>query len=62
MTPFEEYRKLEQELLGCRKKFPAGSSEEDSILDKMESTWWKLQYEEQELINAEPPKCWPEGT
>jgi hypothetical protein len=35
------------------------SAEEDGILDEMESAWLDLAENEQAMLRAEKPRCWP---
>jgi hypothetical protein len=35
------------------------SAEEDGILDEMELAWMELAENEQAMLRAEQPRCWP---
>lgn len=54
------YRLLESRLWYTRWRHEGGESpEEDAILDAMDEAWRKLGAEEQRLLRAEGPRCWP---
>lgn len=56
------YRSLESRLSYTRWRHAGGESpEEDAILDEMDQVWLKLSEEEQNLLRAEGPTCWPTG-
>ena len=53
----KRYRRLEDDLVFVRwvnRGFE--SEEEDVLLDEMEQTWWELNDQERELIEAAPPR------
>ena len=54
MTTLELYRSLEAELLRVRlKNNDQESKEEDEILDSMDSVWYNLDEDEQEILGKE---------
>jgi len=57
----DEYRKLEKRLYECRCHNAAGSDAEDPILDEMDGVWYGLTRAEREMLDSEPPSCWPKA-
>jgi hypothetical protein len=54
------YRQLERRLWMTRWRHPEDeSAEEDEILDEMELAWMDLDENEQAILRAEGPRCWP---
>lgn len=59
MTNLELYRKFEKELLHHRLEHGVGNPNEFSIIDNMEKAWYSVSSEEQQILDAEPPQCFP---
>lgn len=59
MTNLELYRKFEKELLHHRLKHGVGNPNELSLIDNMEKAWYNISTEEQQMLDAEPPQCFP---
>ena len=68
MDALSRYRNLEVKLRKLRSDAEveppsrAERDEEEHTLSQMEKVWWELTEEEQELLNAEGPQTWPEGS
>lgn len=54
------YRRLERRLWFTRwRNDGEDSPEENEILDEMDAVWIALSEDEQALLKAEGPRCWP---
>lgn len=58
-TNYEFYKEMETQLLWCRLECGVGSKEENPIVDIMCDIWYKLNDDEQDLLNKECPQCFP---
>lgn len=57
---FVHYQRLERRLWFIRWRNGGEESvEEDEILDEMDKAWFRLSEQEQAILRAEGPNCWP---
>ncbi len=59
MTTLELYRKFEKQLLHHRLQHGVGNPNEFALIDNMEKAWYSISPEEQQMLDAEPPQCFP---